>query len=155
MKNKAFSKNHSELARDIGESRQWVALAAKRDGAPTPRDDGRHDIEAWKKFRDATKAATLDTPDMIELKRLIAAEDLRKKKAFNDETEGRVTDTEQLAREAGPTLSSFKDLLYQKIGQELPTAMAGVDVPTGRLIGNRVAGELLAKFQEAFRRWGV
>lgn len=155
MKTKAFAKNHSELAREIGESRQWVALAAKRDGAPVPRDDGRHDIAAWKTFRDQTKENAADSPDMLELKRLIAAEDLRKKKAFNDENDGRVTDTEKLAREAGPTLSTFKDLLYHKIGQEMPIACAGVDVPTARLIGNRIAGELLAKMQEAFRKWGV
>lgn len=83
------------------------------------------------------------------------AEEHRKLFLANEETEGRLTDTDLLSKQIGPALSAFKDLLYQKLGNEIPISMAGVDVPQARIIGNRYAGELLEKMQAAFRKWKV
>ena len=46
----AFVANYSALARVLGTSRQRLAYLAKCDDAPQPREDGRHEVAAWKTF---------------------------------------------------------------------------------------------------------
>lgn len=83
----------------------------------------------------------------------IDAEKLRKLKRENDEGDGRLADKEKLAEAVGPLLTSFRDLSYQKLENEIPMAMAGMDVPQARIIGRRYADELLRKLQDIFRAW--
>ncbi len=85
----------------------------------------------------------------------IEKEKLRKLKTFNDEQDGLLLRKEHLAKLAAPTLESIKELLYQKLENEIPIALAGVDVPQGRIIGRRHADELLLKWKELIERWGV
>jgi hypothetical protein len=75
----------------------------------------------------------------------------RKLKLENDETEGRLTDTQVLISQVGPMLASFRNEVYTKIETELPRSLAGVDVPTGRIIARRVAADLLLALQACFR----
>lgn len=88
-------------------------------------------------------------------KEKIDEEKHRKLKLENDETEGRLTDTNKLAEMVAPSLAEVRDLLYQKITVELPVSLSGVDVATGRMIATRIAGELLAKWQGVFKRWAL
>lgn len=85
----------------------------------------------------------------------IAEQQARKLKIANDERAELLVEKEKLARLAAPTLQSFRDLLYQKLQNEAPVAMSGVDVPTARIIGGRMAGELLPKLQQVFKDWGI
>lgn len=64
---------------------------------------------------------------------------------------GEFTDTRKLVEQVGPMLTSFRDLVYAKLEQEAPVAMAGMGVPEARMIGRRMAGELLTKLQGCFR----
>jgi len=84
-------------------------------------------------------------------KEAIDDEKHRKLKLENDETEGRLTDTEKLAGQVAPMLQKFRDFVYTRCEQDIPLAMAGVDVPQGRILGRRYAGELLDTLQAVFR----
>lgn len=46
----AFAHSKSELAKTLGVSRQLVQAYARHPDAPRPRDDGRHDVAAWRHF---------------------------------------------------------------------------------------------------------
>ena len=101
------------------------------------------------------EALDASNEDIGTLKKEIAAEQARKLRLANEETEGRLTDTETLSRLIGPALSAFKDLLYQKMTSEIPIAMAGSDVPQARILGARYAKEILEKLQAAFQKWKI
>ena len=52
-------------------------------------------------------------------------------------------------------LQSLRDLTYAKLEQEAPMAMATLDVPSARIVGRRMASELLLRWQEIFAAWKV
>lgn len=79
----------------------------------------------------------------------------RKLKLEADEREGLLTDTQRLADEIAPSLASFRDLVYQRLQNDMPLAMAGMDVPQGRIAGGRHAAELLKELQRVFRKWKI
>ncbi len=79
----------------------------------------------------------------------------RKLKLENDETAGRLTDTEKLAEQVAASLIAFRDLIYAKVESQAPTAMSTLDVPSARIIGRRLADELVLKIQAAFKSWAV
>lgn len=87
------------------------------------------------------------------IKDKIDQEKERKLKLENDETEGRLTDTEKLHAMIAPSLSAIREAVYQKLEMEAPTAMATLDVPSARIIGRRMADELLAKWRSVFNAW--
>lgn len=150
-----YVSNKSELFRSLGVSRQalWGWL---KDSTFPKKQGGRYNVDEVRAWMEQNgKVRTQAQEDLKTLHRKFKAEQARKLKLENDEKEGALTKTEELAAEAGPTLTLFKNLLYQKCGEEIPVAMAGVDVPTARIIGLRIAGELLTKMQEAFRKWKV
>ncbi len=148
-----------ELAIVTGIGYNTVKGYSKREGWPG-RDiaSGFYTVTACRDFmlaNTSSKGNSLRSEDEQSTKEQIAIEDLRKKKTYNDEQDGFLVRKTDLIAQAAPTLQTIKDLLYQKLGNEMPTAMAEVDVPSARKIGTRYADELLLKFQELFRRWTV
>jgi hypothetical protein len=45
-----FAPSYVDLATALGVSRKTIQRAKLRPGAPTPRPDGRHDVQAWRAF---------------------------------------------------------------------------------------------------------
>ena len=80
---------------------------------------------------------------------------LRALKRENEEAEGRLTDTRKLAEVAGRSLIAIRDLIYQKMEAESPVSMAGLDVASARIIGRRLADELILKIQSVFKAWAI
>ncbi len=89
------------------------------------------------------------------LKDKLDEEKVREKQLKNDETDKRLVDKEKLASCVATMLTAFRDLVYQKFENEAPTAMSTIDVPSARIIGRRMAGELLDKLQAAFKLWNL
>lgn len=84
----------------------------------------------------------------------IDSEKHRKLKLENDETEARLTDTEKLAGQVAPMLQKFRDLIYARCEQDMPIAMAWVDVAQGRILGRRYAGDLMDSLKAIFAELG-
>jgi len=82
-------------------------------------------------------------------------ERVRKLKLANDETEGQVVRIEKLVEVSAPTLQKIKESLYTKLENEMPIAVAGMDVPQSRIFGTRLAGELIKLWGKFFKGWGI
>lgn len=82
-------------------------------------------------------------------------EKLRKLKLANDETAGRLADKETLFSQVAASIPAIRDLAYAKLEHEAPNAMSTLDVPSARIIGRRLASELIQKWQEIFKAWSV
>ncbi len=91
--------------------------------------------------------------DQKLVKQKIDEEKLREKKLKNDETDGLLTDTAKLAEQVQPVQAEIKKILYAIMGDEAPTAMAGVDVPQARILGRRYADKICLKFKTMFSQW--
>ncbi len=79
----------------------------------------------------------------------------RKLKLENDEKDGLLTDTQKLAESVLPMFAAIKELTYQRLVDEIPIAMAGVDVPQARILGRRYADELILKWKSAVEKLKV
>ena len=90
-----------------------------------------------------------------DLKKKIDEQRERKLKLENDETEKQLVRVEKLAEMAGPTLEKFKEVLYQKLQNEMPISVAGMDVPQSRIYGTRLAAEILKPLQTIFKSWEI
>jgi hypothetical protein len=62
-----YVKNYSELAKVFEVSRQRVAYWAKKPGAPTPANDGRHNVAEWRRFLAAFASAPVMTGSTVSL----------------------------------------------------------------------------------------
>lgn len=134
----------NQAAREFGASRDTIRRGLQRDGVTGETFTTRQIYDALT-GDDAMRARKLE----------IAEQQARKLKIANDERAGLLLEKEVLAKLAAPTLRSLTDLTYQKFENEAPVAMSAVDVPTGRIIGRRMAGELLQKYQQVFKDWGI
>src|SRR5438128_4051480 len=85
----------------------------------------------------------------------IDGEKLRKLKLANDWEAGKLVETARLMTLVAAALQSLRDLTYAKLEQEAPMAMATLDVPSARIVGRRMASELLLRWQEIFAAWKV
>ncbi len=90
-----------------------------------------------------------------EVKQKIEDEKHRKLKLANDEKDGLLTDTQKLAESVLPMFAAIKELTYQRLVDEIPIAMAGVDVPQARILGRRYADELILKWKSAVEKLKV
>jgi hypothetical protein len=150
---KSYAKTKTELAELVGCSRATIHRASHIKGFPSMTTSGWH-VPTVKEFIidriDIKDEDSLDTTPG-ELR----AEQKRKLKILNDEAEGKLVSKDDLVRDASKTLSEFKDLVYQKLGNEIPIALAGVDVAQARIIGSRFADELLSELKKSFNSWSV
>lgn len=158
----SVAKNKTDLAKilfpdeSLPTARKRINRAAKLPGWPSAKANGEWPVESCRKFiADNTSLLDEDDEELATMKLAIATEQARKLKIANDEAEGLLTRMEDLAAAASPALAAIKDALYQKLENEIPIATAGVDVAQARIIGKRVADELLRKWQEVFRAWQV
>jgi len=62
---------------------------------------------------------------------------------------------EDLAKEIGPTLTAFREGLYNALEMAAPMSMSGMGIAECRILGRRLAGELLLKLQAVFQKWSV
>jgi hypothetical protein len=130
---------------EFGVARSTISMGLRRDNVPS---------SATYTTRQIYDAITGDDA-MAARKLAIAEQQERKLKIANDERDGLLVEKEDLARRAAPLLRQMTDLIYQKMGEEGPLAMAGIDVPTGRIVGRRMASEVVEKLNAALKVLGV
>lgn len=125
---------------------------AKEGRFPSP-IEGRYQTEpcikgAFGYYREAGER-TRNRKDAID------QEKLRALKRENQEAEGRLTDTRKLAEVAGPSLIAIRDHIYHLLEMRAPVDMSGLDVASARIIGRRLADELILKVQSVFKSWAI
>ena len=102
-----------------------------------------------------TALANRSAPELRKLKVEEMRQRIEKLRIANETSSGRLVDKDALAAVAAPTMAAIKATLYAKLVDELPMAMAGVDVPQGRIIGRRHADEICRMFQRLFSAWKI
>jgi len=142
----------AQLAEYTGLSDRQLRNIAKLGYFPSP-DVGVYDRDAaitgaFRYFREANEKAK-------SLKSKLQKAQIRKLDLANAETAGKMTETSKLLEAVTSSLASFRDMAYQKFEQEAPTAMVGLDVPSARIIGKRMAGEMCDKLQSIFKVWPI
>lgn len=80
-------------------------------------------------------------------------EELRAKKRENDLEEGLMVQTSALIEKFRPVAQRIKDSLRQKLVNEYPMAVAGLDVPQARIFGMRLEEEILKTWAGFFEGW--
>jgi hypothetical protein len=76
----------------------------------------------------------------------IKREELRKLKSFNDERADKLVPIEKVSAFHAKVIREVRDILRRKLEEELPIAMAGLDVPQARVFGRRLGDELIREF---------
>lgn len=80
-------------------------------------------------------------------------EQWRKLKLANDETEGRTVDKQIVCESISRMASKVRSLLTQKLEKEYPATVAGLDVPSAMVYGQRLNEEILREFQGFAEEW--
>ena len=85
----------------------------------------------------------------------IDSEKLKRLKRENKKEEGELTETSKLAAAVQGSVTALRDLTYQKLENEMPMAVAGMDVAQSRIYGGRLAAELLERWRDVFKAWNL
>lgn len=82
-------------------------------------------------------------------------EEVRKLRLSNDQKEAKLVPRAAGAEAIRKTIGLVGPILEQKLQNELPTVMAGIDPSQGRVYGKRLTDEILLKFQDCERFWKI
>ena len=80
-------------------------------------------------------------------------EEIRKYRIKNDRDEGKLVPREAVAESIRRCLGPVALKLEQKLVNEYPSAVAGLDVPQARIYGKRIVAEILKHYQELAKEW--
>lgn len=92
---------------------------------------------------------------LAQRKQLIADEQHRTLKRNNDLADGVLVARADVVAEFRKTVDPIKVLLRQKLENEYPLAVAGLDVPQARIYGKRLEDDILSEMQKLFATFGV
>ena len=100
----------------------------------------------WLKANKAALAATSESIEALKLK--IASQQERKLRIANDAKEGKLIELEKVKRSHAKLCAAASDLLTQKLENEFPALVAGLDVAAVRVHGKRLNDAIRAEFRE-------
>ena len=82
-------------------------------------------------------------------------EEIRKLRVANDLTEGKLVKKSQVQESLRRCLTPAVAILEQRLVNEYPTAVAGLDVPQARIYGKRLCDELMDFMQSLETEWNL
>ena len=114
---------------------------------------GRYKFEAtisglFKFYREKQK-------ELREVKQAIADEQHRRLKRENDLEDDLVVSRAEVVSEFRKVVEPIKQMMRQKLENEYPLAVAGLDVPQARIYGKRLEDDILTEWQKLFDRFAV
>lgn len=93
--------------------------------------------------------------DLKCIKQKIEDEKHRKIKRENDLSDELLVEMSAVVSEFRKVAEPIKALLRQKLENEYPLAVAGIDVPQARIYGKRLGDDILREWQKLFDRFGI
>jgi hypothetical protein len=93
--------------------------------------------------------------DHATRKQAIDDEKHRALKRDNDLADGLLLAKADVVAEIRKLAEPVKVMLRQKLENEYPLAVAGLDVPQARIYGKRLEDDIMAEFQKLFSKFGV
>lgn len=82
-------------------------------------------------------------------------QEIRKLRIANDKEEGIVVEKARVKDSIQRCFSPMVATIEQRLTNEYPTAVAGLDVPQVRIYGRRLADELIAFLQSFQKEWAI
>lgn len=140
-----------QAASKLGLDRDLVSTA-KAAGCSAFNSNGTVDGEVLKAWL-ADPANMKALGDSTSLKEKELYERWRKLKIANDKTEGRLIERNRVAETVQRLGAKVQELLLQKLCNEYPAAVAGLDVAQARVYGNRLRESILKEFQSLATEW--
>ena len=131
---------------------RWVRQLAKDGHYPAP-ESGLYDLKAT--VQGLIKYYREQKETLAQMKKAIADEEHRKKKRENDIADGLVVSKAFVVAEHRKVAEPIKQMLRQKLENEYPLAVAGLDVPQARIYGKRLEDDVLSELQKAFSKFEV
>ena len=142
-----FARNKVDLARKIGIARRTLYGFEKLSGAPKPRSDGRHDVNAWKRFVSARAdqiviaGMPLSQIERARLERLRVVTARERHKL--DVEQGKFIAVEDANRQVDTANGIVIRSLYQLVENEIPARCGGMTPVEIKKIGVRLLRECL------------
>ncbi len=142
-----FAANKVELARKLGIARRTLYNFEKLSGAPKPRSDGRHDVNAWKRFV-SSRADQIVIAGMqlsqIEQARLERLRVVTAREQFKlDAERGKFIAVDDANRQVDTANGIVRRSLQQLVENEIPARCGGRSPVEIKKIGVRLLNECL------------
>lgn len=134
------------LSKLLGNDRRTIDKAVQ--GIPPTRIEGK-----TKFYRLADVEAALKEKKNNKVRDLILLEELRKLRNANDKTDGVVVAKAKVVDSIRRCMAPAAAALEQRLVNEYPTAVAGLDVPQARIYGKRLCDELIGFFLAMEKEW--
>lgn len=136
------------LSKLLGNDRRTIDKAVQ--GIPPTRTQGK-----TKYYRLEDVEAALKAKNNNKLRDTKLLEEIRKLRIANDEAEKVVVPKAKVADSIRRCMAPAAAALEQRLVNEYPTAVAGLDVPQARIYGKRLCDELLGFFQTMEKEWAL
>lgn len=81
------------------------------------------------------------------------SEEVRKLRIRNDRDEGKLISVDLVKQCVARVLSRVDQILEQKLANEYPSAVAGLDVPQARIYGKRLGDQVRVEFNKLKGEW--
>ena len=125
-----FAKDYAELAIVLGVSRQAVNSWKKFEDAPQPRNNGLHDVQAWREFmgRRGLKGGEIgptDEQSRLKARKLLA--EVEEREFRLSVRRGEFVAIEQVKREWTTNVGRARALLEARLLNEIPPILSGKD----------------------------
>lgn len=143
----------TSAAAALGVSREVIA-AAKNSGECIEAFHGSRVIEQ-PLLRWISANSDKVASQAVTLKDKKVAEEIRKLKLKNDKDEGKLVPRAAVAESIRKVSGPINFLIDQKLENEYPSAVAGLDVPQARIYGKRLADSIKEEFQKLFTAWEI
>ena len=143
---KDFSVN--ALSRTLGHDRRTIDKAVA--GIAPTRVEGK-----TKFYRLEDVEAAFKEKSNAKLKDHKVFQEIRKLRIANDKEERLVVQKTKVVDSIRRCLAQATPTLEQRLVNEYPTAVAGLDVPQARIYGRRLCDELVAFLQSLEREWKI
>lgn len=153
----AYAKNKVQLAKALNVTRPALDAWFKMPGAPKADSAGRHDVTAWLQFRDAQglKGAEVKTGGSVVNQK--ARECLLRNDKLEFQLEvlkKRYTKNEVFVADLEAVSNELRTILRQKLENEYPPIVAGMEPAQVRVYSKRLVDELfrlIGTLKEKFR----
>ena len=141
-----------ELGMEESRAFAWVRKA-KDSGCAAFDQRGCVDMEVLRRWIVANKDKLLESGSDLSLKDQKLSEEIRKLKLANDKADKLVVSKSGGKAVIQTCVERIRHFLEQKLENEYPSAVAGMDVPQARVYGRRVHDYIVAELQKLHAEW--
>ena len=130
-----------------------IVKRAKKLGCPAFKPGNRIDVDELRKWIAENAEKLKAAGETLSLKDQKLNEEIRKLKLSNDEKERLVVSKEKTAELVARIIQKQREVLEQKLENEYPSTVYGLEIPQIRVHGRRLNDEILKAWQTFHTEW--